>query len=99
MGLREPAPVERRRPGCQVCGGLFLDHYEDLQVMDLEVKGMHCQSCVKAIKRAIQALDDQASVDVDLAQSQVKVLASSLSAGDLQAAIEDAGFEVTSLCP
>ena len=67
--------------------------------MDIEVKGMHCQSCVKAIKLAIHALDDQASVDVDLAQSQVWILGSTAPAGDLQAAIEDAGFEVTSLRP
>ena len=67
--------------------------------MDIEVKGMHCQSCVKAIKLAIHALDDQASVDVDLAQSQVRILGSTAPAGDLQAAIEDAGFEVTSLRP
>ena len=41
--------------------------------LQLLVKGMSCQHCVKGVTLAIQALDPQAQVQVDLASGQVQV--------------------------
>jgi len=58
-----------------------------------QVAGMGCQSCVKAVKNAVTALDPGARVEVDLADGRVEV-ASGQSRSALVAAIADAGYEV-----
>ncbi len=59
----------------------------------LQVKGMSCQHCVKAVTKAIQARDPQAAVNVDLPQGLVQVQ-STLSREAIAAAIDEEGYEV-----
>ena len=47
--------------------------------MKLDVEGMTCGHCVRAITRAIHTLDPDARVDVDLAQGVVIVEGQMLS--------------------
>jgi copper chaperone len=59
----------------------------------LQVSGMSCQHCVKAVTQAVQALDPSASVVVDLPSSQVSVN-STASLAQIKAAIADEGYGV-----
>ncbi|MBK5245446.1 MAG: heavy-metal-associated domain-containing protein, partial [Eubacteriaceae bacterium] len=42
-----------------------------MEKLTLNVEGMSCSHCEKAVKNAVGALDGVASVDVDLAQKTV----------------------------
>ena len=59
----------------------------------LQVKGMSCQHCVKGVTLAIQALDPQAQVQVDLPNGQVQVQ-THLPREAVAAAVTDEGYEV-----
>lgn len=60
---------------------------------ELKVDGMTCGGCAASVKRALQALDANANVDVDLPSKTVKVeTAAQLDA--VKDAVEDAGYEV-----
>ncbi len=61
----------------------------------LTVKGMSCQHCVKAITKALQAQDPQATVTVDLPAGTVAVV-SVLDRNSVAQAISDEGYEVRS---
>jgi copper chaperone len=55
------------------------------------VQGMSCGHCVKAVTKAVQALDPQAQVQVDLPSQKVEV-ESSLPREAIAAAIIDEGY-------
>ena len=55
------------------------------------VEGMTCGHCVKAVTRAIQTLDPDARVEVDLAQRQVRVQSTQPDAA-LVAALQEEGY-------
>lgn len=57
-----------------------------------EVKDMSCGHCVKAITQAVQALDRDAQVRVDLAAQRVEVDSARSDAGAVRAAIAGAGY-------
>lgn len=59
----------------------------------LQVKGMSCQHCVKAVTQAIQAQDGNATVSVALQQGTVTVQ-TTLSREATVQAITDEGYEV-----
>lgn len=59
----------------------------------LQVKGMSCQHCVKAVTKAIQALDSAATVSVELPQGSVTVQ-TTLSREATAKAISDEGYDV-----
>lgn len=59
--------------------------------MELMVKGMTCGGCVKAVTRALQAQDKQATVAVDLPTGKVTI-EGAMSRDQAEAAIRDAGF-------
>ena len=62
---------------------------------ELKVDGMTCGGCAASVKRALQALDANANVDVDLPSKTVKVdTAAQLDA--VKNAVEDAGYDVLS---
>ncbi len=62
---------------------------------ELKVEGMTCGGCAASVKRAVQSIDAQADVNVDLAAKTVKVTtAAQLDA--VKSAVEDAGYEVLS---
>ncbi len=60
---------------------------------ELNVAGMSCQHCVKAVTAAVHALDAQAEVSVDLGQGKV-VVQSTLTADTLRQAIGGEGYVV-----
>lgn len=62
-------------------------------MQQFKVSGMSCGHCVRAVTQAIQALDQAARVEVDLAAGLVRVEAS-LDAAQIQAAIREEGYEV-----
>lgn len=60
---------------------------------ELQVEGMTCGGCANSVKRAVQAVDHTAKVDVDLAGKRVRIE----SAADISAvtsAIVEAGYPV-----
>lgn len=61
--------------------------------MELEVRGMSCSHCERAVTKALQAIDPGAKVAVDLAGGRVTVETARPRA-DVAAAIEDAGYTV-----
>jgi copper chaperone len=63
------------------------------QLVELKVSGMSCQHCVKAVTQAVQALDDQAKVTVDLSSGLVSV-SSTANLEQVKAAIAEEGYEV-----
>lgn len=62
--------------------------------MKFTVDGMTCGHCVRAITRAVQALDPAAQVAVDLAARSVEVQ-TGLPAERVAAAIVAAGYSAT----
>ncbi|MEK9719464.1 MAG: cation transporter [Quisquiliibacterium sp.] len=64
-------------------------------MLNLTVKGMTCQHCVKAVTGAIQELDAGAKVDIDLASGKVAVQ-SSAPETKLREAITEAGYQIVS---
>ena len=62
-------------------------------MQQFKVSGMSCGHCVRAVTQAIQALDQAARVEVDLAAGRVSV-ESVLDAAQIQAAIREEGYEV-----
>ncbi len=63
------------------------------QTVQLQVSGMSCQHCVKAVTQAVQALDPQASVAVDLPTGRVSVT-STATPDQIKAAIAEEGYRV-----
>lgn len=61
------------------------------QVFDVE--GMSCNHCAKAVTKAVQQLDPQAQVQVDLAGKKVQV-ESAQSREAIAQAITDEGYTV-----
>ena len=64
--------------------------------MQLIVEGMTCDHCVRSITKAIQAIDAQARVDVDLAKGTVAI-EGNVDVAQATAAIEDEGYRVTTV--
>ncbi|MGF6694523.1 copper chaperone [Metapseudomonas resinovorans] len=57
-----------------------------------KVQGMSCGHCVRAITQAVQARDQAAEVQVDLAAGEVRV-ASRLAEGQVLEAIREEGYQ------
>lgn len=66
---------------------------EMTETITLEVEGMSCGHCIRAVTNAIQGLDQAAKVEVDLATKRV-VAQTSLPRADLVRAVEEEGFSV-----
>lgn len=62
---------------------------------ELKVDGMTCGGCAASVKRAVQTLDANANVEVDLAGKTVKV-ETAIQLDAVKSAIEDAGYDVLS---
>ncbi|HML36878.1 MAG TPA: copper chaperone CopZ [Bacillota bacterium] len=62
----------------------------------LNVEGMSCQHCVKAVTQAVTALDGVSSVDVSLEEKTVAVDydADQVSLDSIKEAIEEEGYDV-----
>lgn len=59
-----------------------------------QVDGMSCGHCVQAVQNAVQAIDPQAQVTVDLPSGHVDVV-STQPRESLRLAIENAGYRAT----
>ncbi len=57
------------------------------------VEGMSCGHCEKAVRSAIQALQADAVVQVDLSSGKVQVTADNIATAQVIAALEDAGYD------
>jgi copper chaperone len=57
-----------------------------------EVRDMSCSHCASSITQAVQAVDPQATVRVDLDAKRVDVAATTVEVERLAAAIRQAGF-------
>ena len=61
----------------------------------ITVTGMTCEHCEKAVRAEISAIPGVSQVDVDVASGEVRILAEpALELTDLQAAVEEAGYEL-----
>jgi copper chaperone len=70
----------------------------DFKMTTLKVKGMTCQHCVMAVKKALGKLDGVQNIDVDLGKGEVHLENSKgLAADKIREAIETAGFQVESV--
>lgn len=58
----------------------------------MQVDGMTCEGCVNAVKRTVQRLDPQASVEVDLDNRRVHVTTTAQSV-KVANALTKAGYE------
>ncbi|MFN4266789.1 MAG: heavy-metal-associated domain-containing protein [Aquabacterium sp.] len=65
------------------------------QTHQVQVKGMSCQHCVKAVTKALQTQDADAQVQVDLPNGQVQVV-TAMSREAVIHTIEEEGYEVQS---
>lgn len=62
---------------------------------ELQVENMSCGHCVGAVTKAVQTLDANAKVEIDLASKKVSV-DSSAALPAISAAIVEAGYPVSS---
>jgi copper chaperone CopZ len=61
----------------------------------ITVSGMTCEHCEKAVRAEISAIPGVSRVDVDVASGEVRILAEpALELTDLQAAVEEAGYQL-----
>lgn len=67
-------------------------------MITLQVSNMTCGGCAKGVARALQGVDPQASVEIDLAKRLVAVR-SSESASSIVEALTRAGFQATLQTP
>ena len=63
-------------------------------MIELNVEGMTCNHCVKAVTRAVQEVDPGAEVSVDLQGGRVRVDGKG-SADVLSRAISEAGYKAS----
>ncbi|OYY04903.1 MAG: hypothetical protein B7Y73_03040 [Acidocella sp. 35-58-6] len=61
-----------------------------------DIPDMDCEGCVASIKRAVSKLDPAATVDANLTTKRV-VVSSAVATPDIKAAIEGAGYDVTTV--
>ena len=66
--------------------------------MKFTVEGMTCGHCIRAVTRAIHALDPEARVDIDLSAGIVTVIGD-VAAEQAAAAIAAEGYPVSAIDP
>jgi copper chaperone len=69
----------------------------DMVKTSIKVAGMTCQHCVNSVTEEVSGLSGVVSVKIDLASGNVEIeSANELVVSDLEAAIQEAGYEVVS---
>ena len=59
------------------------------------VTGMTCEHCVASVTEEVQEIDGVTDIEVDLATGSLRVTSDHpLSEADVQAAVEEAGYEL-----
>lgn len=66
-----------------------------METIELKVKGMTCQGCVKSVTRTLSGVPGVQTVDVSLADERATVTYDPAKTGvaDFKRAVERAGFE------
>lgn len=59
--------------------------------MQFQIDAMMCGGCARSVTKAIQSVDPQARVDIDLEMKRV-VVASDADAAKIAAVLEDVGY-------
>jgi copper chaperone CopZ len=59
------------------------------------VAGMTCEHCVHAVREEVSGVAGVRDVEVDLASGRLTVLGQSVTDGAVEAAVAEAGYEVT----
>lgn len=74
-----------------------MSHEASKKQTSFDVSGMSCDHCVRAVKRALGAIDGVETVDVHLADGKVDVVhdANAAPSARLAEAIRDAGYDAT----
>ena len=67
----------------------------DRQTVDLDIKGMSCGHCVKAVQSALAAVPGVAVKDVRIGHATVEVENGAAKPDALVEAVDDAGYEAT----
>ncbi len=67
-----------------------------MEKVTLNVEGMSCGHCVKAVETSVGALNGVSSVKVDLENKKVDVefIEADVTVDDIKEAIDDQGYEV-----
>lgn len=63
-------------------------------MIQFQVNDMTCGHCVSAITKAVNAVDDSASVEIDLPRRLVQIEPGNADATRLRDAIREAGYDV-----
>ena len=66
-----------------------------MQQLAIEIGGMSCGHCVKAVNTALTAMDGVTVEQVAVGRAAVAYDPSRVEAGQIAHAIEDAGYQVT----
>lgn len=61
----------------------------------IKVPNMACSACAETITKAVQALDNTASVQADPKTKDVQISSSTASADEIKQAIEAAGYTIS----
>lgn len=62
--------------------------------MEFTVAGMTCEHCVRAVTKAVQTVDPQADVQINLTTKRVAVQSKTADARAVEGAIAESGYEV-----
>ncbi len=91
LWIRGVARIERLR---SVAPSVSRESGEtDMDIIELDVKGMNCQHCSGSVEKALSALEDVRAVDVSLDTGRVVVYGNGVDTAALIAAVVDKGFE------
>lgn len=66
-------------------------------MLTIAIEGMHCMHCVKAVEEALAAVAGVTSVKVSLEANNAVVEGVELDTAALKEAVEETGFDVTSI--
>ncbi len=69
---------------------------ENRKELLMQVDGMTCEGCVKAVTRTVQRLDPTAQVDVDLAHGRARIITRA-QAVEVSDALTKAGYEARAM--
>lgn len=85
-----------RMPGLPIVGRstIALLQFWEMKMYELRVDGMTCTGCANSVKKAVQMVDRNAEVSVDLVSKTVNVK-SDAALDAVKSAIDDAGYTVT----
>lgn len=67
-------------------------------MFEFQVSGMTCGGCASRVKRAVQTVDPQAEVNIDLKSKRIRVHANA-DADAIKTVVSEAGYPVAEVDP